>query len=252
MNTENIILVGAVWAVVLLVLLVLREFLRAIRVRSKARIMPVLDRLVLVMIVAFAVAAVVRVGSLVTEPASAEPSGSPGPSLIAAASASPATAVTPAVTSPTPGRTPRVSALPSPTGVRSPVPTPAPSPTQGQVPTPEPSPVPTPEPTPVPTPEPTPVPTPTPAPTSTPAGAGVVAIQRVFRAYDVQGQTVSSYHEVHASSGVSARATVPAEYSLPTFSNPHGSVRLVRVVTGPYAGVYVSPDDPGVRYTPGS
>ena len=52
MNTENIILVGAVWSVVLLVLLVLREFLRAIRLRSRARIMPVLDRLVVVMIIA--------------------------------------------------------------------------------------------------------------------------------------------------------------------------------------------------------
>lgn len=71
-----------------------------------------------------------------------------------------------------------------------------------------------------------------------------------FRVYDVQGDTVTGFHDVHASTGVSAQATAPSAYAFPTFSHPYGTVRLVRILSGPYAESQVSPDDPGVRYTP--
>lgn len=72
-----------------------------------------------------------------------------------------------------------------------------------------------------------------------------------FRAYEVEGDSATGFHNVRTSSGVSARASAPADYAFPTLSDPSGTVRLVRILTGPYAGIYVSPDDPGVGYTPG-
>lgn len=76
-------------------------------------------------------------------------------------------------------------------------------------------------------------------------------LSATFRAYEVEGNSVRGFHDVHASSGVSPRASAPGDYAFPTFSKPSGTIRLVRILTGPYAGIYVSPDDPGVRYTPG-
>jgi hypothetical protein len=66
----------------------------------------------------------------------------------------------------------------------------------------------------------------------------------------VEGDSVTGFRDVQTSSGVTARASAPSTYAFPTFSDPSGTVRLVRILTGPYAGIYVSPHDPGVRYTP--
>lgn len=245
MSTERIVLVGTVWAVLLLALLVLREFVRAVRSRSQGRILPVLDKLVVVMIVAFSLAAVIRLGSLVSplgvsaSPSSPVPSGpiagvSPSPT----AQSSPSSAIPSA--SPSLGVTPTAPVTPTPTS--------APTPTL------EPSvpPTPTPEPTAAPTPTPTPTPPPTPTPTPTPASGGQVTVPSTFRAYDVQDGRVTGYHDVRASAPVTARASDPQTFDYPTFSDPNGQIRLVRMLSGPYAGTWVSPDDRGVRYTPGS
>jgi hypothetical protein len=70
-----------------------------------------------------------------------------------------------------------------------------------------------------------------------------------FRAYVVKDGTVRSYHDVQASHAFTARATAPKDYGFPTFSNPDGTISLVRLASGPYAGLWVSPDDPGVHYS---
>jgi hypothetical protein len=78
----------------------------------------------------------------------------------------------------------------------------------------------------------------------------VVTLPSTFRVYDVQGNRITGFRDVHASAGVSAQATAPSTYAFPTFSHPNGTLRLVQILSGPYAGNQVSPDDPGVRYTP--
>lgn len=245
MSTESIVLVGTAWAVLLLILLVLREFLRAARSDSRARVLPVLNRLVVVMIVAFSIAAVVRLASLIN-PADVGAGATAVPSEIALASPSPA-AVTPA--SPTskpsasaqPQQTPRPTRSPGPgaTGTPKPVVTPSPAPT--------PAPTPTPQPTATPQPSPTTAPT----PSGPPEAAGQVTVPTTFNAYEVRDGRVVSFRRVRASAPETARASAPEAFSFPTFSNPHGTIRLVNMLSGPYAGTWVSPDDPGVRYTPG-
>ena len=48
-----------------------------------------------------------------------------------------------------------------------------------------------------------------------------------------------------------ARATAPKAYKFASFSDPNGKKLLVKILSGPYVGVYVSPEDAGVIYTPG-
>jgi outer membrane biosynthesis protein TonB len=241
LNTERIVLVGTVWAVLLLALLVLREFVRAIRSRSQGRILPVLDRLVVVMIVAFALAAIVRVGSLIGP---AAPSGSPGPSSsqIANASATPSPS-----TSGKPTSTPKTTPKPTPSSSPSASPTPKPTPSPTPVPTPSPSGPPTSPPTGTPTIAPTQEPTPTPTPA--PQG-GTVSLPKTFRAYEVQGGMVVGYHEIRVKQRIRPRCTGEKDYPFPTFSDPNGKVKLVKIVSGKFAGKYVSPDDDGVIYRP--
>jgi len=274
-STERVVLVGIIWAVLLLGLLILREFLRAIRTESRRRVLPVLDRLVLVMIVAFGVAAGLRLVGLISPPPTASP-GSSGtdvavvsPSATAAVTASQVTPVppTPVVTVPptlpptpvatptlpptpvvTPTVAPTATQKPTPTLPPTPVPTPVPTLPPTLPPTPVPTPVPTVPPTLPPTPVPTVAPTPVPTPEPTPA-QGTISVPATFKAYVVKNGSVRSFHVVQASHAFSARSTAPADYDFPTFSNPDGTIQLVQILSGPYADTWVSPDDPGVTYS---
>src|SRR2546423_394556 len=107
MSTERVVLVGIIWAVLLLGLLILREFLRAIRTESRRRVLPVLDRLVLVMIVAFAVAAGLRLVGLISPPANASPGTSSATDVAAVSPSSPTLVPTVGIppTAPTPATT---------------------------------------------------------------------------------------------------------------------------------------------------
>ena len=247
MTNDRVILVGIAWTLLLLVLLVVRELVLAGKWRARRRVLPVLNTLVVVMIAAFSLAAILRLGNL------ANPAGSPGPSAsgpVTAASASPAPSPTQSVE--TPGGT-----LPIETPTTAPQTTPGASPTEGTpAPTevlPSPSAVPSPAPTspPEPTPTPTPTTAPRPTPTPTPPTTGTAAVPATFTVYAVRGSSVTGFHDVHASSGFSARSTAPRLFTIRSFTNPNGRIRLVHVLSGPYAGVWVSPDDPGVSYTPG-
>jgi hypothetical protein len=271
MSTERVVLVGIIWAVLLLGLLILREFLRAIRTESRRRVLPVLDRLVLVMIVAFAAAAGLRLIGLISPQANASPGSSSATDVAVVSPSNPTLAPTvtaapptPVVTlPPTPGSTPTIPPTPTasptvaPTATDKPTPTLPPTVTPTVPPTPPPTVPPTVAPTPVPsvpptappTPSPTVAATPVPTPSPTEASQGTVSVPATFRAYVVKNGTVRSYHEVQASRPFTARSTAPQPYSFPTFSNPDGTIQLVRLLSGPYAGQYVSPDDPGVRYT---
>jgi outer membrane biosynthesis protein TonB len=237
------LVVGIVWALLLLGLLVLRELLRAGRWPGSRRILPVLNTLVAVMIVAFTLAAVVQLGTLVHP--GAGPSGSPAPTVQPSilptrepVTPSPSTTGKP-TRAPRPTPTPRETKPPAATSTPTPTPTPAATPT------------PTPTPTPAPTPTPTPRPTPTPSPTPTPVQTGHVSVPATFTVYDVQDGQVTGFHKVHASAGFTARASAPRRYAYPSFSDPNGTIRLVRILSGPFADAYVSPDDPGVVYTAG-
>jgi hypothetical protein len=78
-----------------------------------------------------------------------------------------------------------------------------------------------------------------------------VSVSRIFNSYTVAGDRVTGYRTITVESGFQARATAPVTYRFPSFSDPDGTKTLVRIVSGPYADVYVSPDDPGVTYRPG-
>jgi hypothetical protein len=109
--------------------------------------------------------------------------------------------------------------------------------------------VPTAPPTLAPTPVPTVAPTPEPTASPTDQSQGTVAVTATFKAYVVKNDSVRSYREVHATKAFTARSTSPQPYSFPTFSHPDGTINLVQILSGPYAGLWVSPDDPGVRYS---
>ncbi len=96
----------------------------------------------------------------------------------------------------------------------------------------------------------TPTTAPTLEPTPAPTGSqGTVAVTAKFRSYVVKDGTVRSFHEVQASHAFTADSTAPQEYSFPTFSHPDGTIQLVQLLSGPYAGLWVSPDDKGVHYS---
>ena len=72
-----------------------------------------------------------------------------------------------------------------------------------------------------------------------------------FVSYTVDGDRVTGFRTVDAESGFEAVGSAPATFQFPTFSDPTGTRLIIRLESGPFAGVYVSPDDPGVSYRPG-
>ena len=274
MSGDRIVLVGIAWTVVLLVLLVLREVLRSSERPAAARVVPVVNILAGIMIVAFSAAAVLRLTLLVDPPdASAQTSATPTPSAIGAVTITP-----PPLRSPRPARTPRPTPTPRPmrtprptpvpvvtlspagTVTPEPAPTPTPTPTPARTPTPTatsrpptpPTPTPRPTPTVAPTPTPTAVPTASPAPSLDPDGPvaaeGTVTLPLRFTAYTVTGRRVAGFETVRIDAPVSARAAGPRAYRLETLGDPSGRKSLVRILAGPLKGTLVSPDDPGVRF----
>ena len=80
---------------------------------------------------------------------------------------------------------------------------------------------------------------------------GTVTVGRSFKSYTVVEDRVTGFRTVTVESGFQALATAPSSYRFPSFSDPEGTKTLVRIVSGPYADVYVSPDDPGVTFRAG-
>jgi len=78
-----------------------------------------------------------------------------------------------------------------------------------------------------------------------------VTVGRTFASYTVDGDRITGFRTITVDSGFRARATAPSIYQYPSFSDPNGTKMLVRIVSGPYADVFVSPDDPGVTFQPG-
>ena len=72
-----------------------------------------------------------------------------------------------------------------------------------------------------------------------------------FRSYDVEDGSVTGFHDMTEPGPFTADAGAPRLYAFPTFSDPNGTIRLVRITSGQFTGTYVSPTDPGVRYRPG-
>ncbi len=87
-------------------------------------------------------------------------------------------------------------------------------------------------------------------PTPTPA-FGTVTVGPTFNSYTVTGDRISGFRSITVESGFQARATAPSTYRFPSFTDPNGTKTLVRIVSGPYVDVYVSPEDPGVTFQPG-
>lgn len=243
---DRVLLVGTLWSLLLLILLVLLEVLRAGHWAAGKRIVPVVSKLVLVMVVAFSIAAVLRVADLTssTHPAATPPvTGdvpTPAPSVLPTRAAFTPGQASPSMTS-IPTATPapsRFTATPTPRSTRSPEPTPTATPTPSQ---------------PTPTPQPTPSvgPTPTATPEPTPPQTGRVSVPSTFTAYDIGGDMVTGFHSVHASARFTARADAPESFRYPTFSHPNASIRLLQIISGPYAGTWISPSDPGVQLLPG-
>ena len=78
-----------------------------------------------------------------------------------------------------------------------------------------------------------------------------MTVGRTFNSYAVVGDRVTGFHTITVETGFAALASAPATYRFPSFSDPNGTKALVRIVSGPYADVYVSPGDPGVTFQPG-
>jgi hypothetical protein len=79
----------------------------------------------------------------------------------------------------------------------------------------------------------------------------VVTVDATFVSYTVDGDRINGFRTITLDAGFEARSTPPTAYRFPTFSDPLGTRDLVRIASGPYADVYVSPEDPGVTYQPG-
>jgi hypothetical protein len=217
MSSDRIVLVGVIWTLLLLGLLVLRELLRASG-RTKVRwVLPTLNVLIVVMIGAATLTAVLRLTSIGGAPTTAV-GANPSPTPAAVALSATPHATMPAMSLPV--------LFPA-----SPSASPTPSPTVR----------PTPSPTPVPTPSPTPVPTVAPTPAT-----GLARLPATFTAYQVSGDSVTGYRTVRGTAGFRARVSAPQACSMPTLSDPGATRRLVRILSGPFAGTWVSPQDAGV------
>jgi hypothetical protein len=71
-----------------------------------------------------------------------------------------------------------------------------------------------------------------------------------FTVYAAADGQVSGYRKVTIADRVTVRAEAPVRLRMPTFSDPEGSIDLVRLVSGKLKGEYVHPGDPGISYTP--
>lgn len=272
-STDRIVLVGIAWTVVLLVLLMLREVLRSSRRPIAKKVLPVLNILTGVMIAAFSVAAILRLGLLVNPTSSSaapDPGGRAGGARAGGAvarTAVPAPAIEDiafwALSSPVVTRTPAPSAWDGLVGTPRPTLPPQLVPTPASEVTPEPEVTPaTPGATPD-APEPAPsipgpiasLPLASSAPGASPsaepvAEAATVGLPRRFLSYTVGDDRITGFVRVSIAAPVRARAGAPQVYRMATFSDPDGSRRLVRVLDGPLAGTLVCPDDPGIAYRP--
>lgn len=63
---------------------------------------------------------------------------------------------------------------------------------------------------------------------------------------------MTGFQTVRVARRFTAQSSEPETYSFPSFRDPNGTIDLVRVESGDFAGIYVSPDDPRVEYEPGS
>lgn len=101
---------------------------------------------------------------------------------------------------------------------------------------------------------PSPLVSPWPSPSLSPeptASFGFVSVPRSFTSYTVDGDRIRGFHTVNTERSFEARATPPTLFAFPSFSDPNGQRLLVRIESGPYEGIYVSPEDPDVQYRPG-
>lgn len=87
-----------------------------------------------------------------------------------------------------------------------------------------------------------------PLPTAT---FGTVSVPRSFSSYTVDGDRIRGFRTINVERPFEARSTPPTLFAFPSFSDPNGQRLLVRIESGPFEGVYVSPEDPGVTYQPG-
>jgi hypothetical protein len=254
LSNDRAVIVFVVWSLVLLGLLILREFLKSGRRDHSVRGLRILNLLVVVVIVVVIVTltlgAVLRLASITvfstpspspnaTAPATSDFTLSP-PSIPGPTSTAPPIAGSTELPTLTLQPTPIATVLPSPS--LSPTPT-LPTPTATPIPT---LTFPTPTTTPIPTPTPTPEPTPSPGPTI----GGTVTVGTRFTAYEVKDGQVTGFRERQIAESFTAPCTSPQDYPAPTLSNPLGRIRLVRILDGPYADIWVSPDDPEVTFKP--
>ncbi len=214
-TTDRTVVVAISWILLLIGLLLVRELVRVTDRPGWRPVVPFINALVVVILVAAGLAAGLGVASL----ASPRTGATPMPPATPVPSLAPATPT--GTVSPMPPATPVPSLAPAtPTGIVSPMP-PA-----------------------------TPVTSLAPAPPTDVAQASVTAGPR-FRAYDVTEGRVTGYRSVEVAHRFTTPASDPVAYAFPTLSDPAGAIRLVRITTGPLAGIFLSPDDPGVEYLPG-
>ena len=228
MNADRIVVVGVVWTLFLIGLLVLREFVIVADRPSWRPILPLVRALAIVMLGAAGLAAALHLALLASRPM--DPAGAGGPTPLASSVAVVPTGLPRAsLASIVPASpSPKLSASPSPDRPSTPPPVPIVTPPSATQP---PSSL---------APE-----TTRPAPT---AATATVSAGPEFRAYDVEDGRVTGYRFISVEARITATASTATTYAFPSFSDPDGTIRLVRLQTGRFAGVFVSPDDAGIAY----
>jgi hypothetical protein len=68
--------------------------------------------------------------------------------------------------------------------------------------------------------------------------------------YDVRDDRITGFRTIPREGPARVPATGPRTYLFSTLSEPNGERELVQIAGGPLEGLRVSPDDPGVAYTP--
>ena len=70
-----------------------------------------------------------------------------------------------------------------------------------------------------------------------------------MRIYQVRGDAIAGFREVTLPRATTALATAPQAFAFPTLADPAARRDLVQVLRGSLAGEWVSPADPGVRWS---
>ncbi len=222
-DTERVLAVAIVWISVLAAVLAGREIVRA-RHAWDRRALRLMNGLVVIMMLAVGSLGIVLGVSFLSDDGR---TGHLVPTGTAGAGAHPIGPAKGSSTTPTLSQSPATSATPSVSSALEPTPLPTRSMPPGTA-------------------------SPRDDPTASVAepDTGIVEAGPTLWSYSVDRSRVTGFVEIRAPERIRAQASAPAIYALPSLTDPRGTILLTMVLSGDFAGTYLSPEDEGVTYTP--